>query len=284
MMVIVILAASVISAFSLNFIFSRTDAKRVLFGIILGVLFIVEFLPRPIPRYPAEIPEYISVLKNSPEKGSLFDTVTPMGVALYHQTLHGKPLTIGYISRHSTSSFNEFQKKMSMLRQQNYASLSSEYQVKYVMTKSPAVSIFYPYQLTLVHKGKKYSLLAINNSPGDTLFSNSIYVHTPFKGSIDQLNNKSIAGWAIIPGLNTKTATISLLLSDGTHSKIIATQKKMRPDVSEFHKMPGLYDHSGFFAEIPTRDLPSGTYRIGILIDNEGMKTFRWSSTNFVSE
>jgi len=67
-------------------------------------LLLFETWPAPLPRTPPDVPGWVTALAAAPGEGGLVDLVDPPAVALYHQTVHGKPLAFGYVSRYPLST------------------------------------------------------------------------------------------------------------------------------------------------------------------------------------
>lgn len=167
MMVMVTLAASVISAIGLTALFERTGRRRIVIGGILGVMLIVEFLPKPLPATRISVPEYVNVLKRSEASGGVINAVSSGPMALYYQTIHEKPMADGYISRYPTSVFNEWGGKVQAFQRQEYARLAEEYDVRYLVASSEAPNLPGNAPLRLLHEADGIKVWQLERSAGD---------------------------------------------------------------------------------------------------------------------
>jgi hypothetical protein len=136
MMVMVMLSGSVISAMGLTLISQYAGIKRIVTAVVIGFLLLIDFLPSPVPASEIGIPEYVGQLKRLPNIGGLVDTITDPTLALYYQTIHGKPLADGYISRYPTSVLGEMKRKYQTFRKYDYLSLVTQYNIRYLLTSS----------------------------------------------------------------------------------------------------------------------------------------------------
>lgn len=99
------------------------------------------------------------------------------------------------------------------------------------------------------------------------------YNGSPFKFSVetfektDELMNAS--GWAYFDGQDAKNSKIELVLIKDRKATIIPSQKVNRPDVTSYFESPFNLSNSGFKATLSLKDLPNGTYRLGVLIEDK---------------
>jgi hypothetical protein len=162
MMVMVMLAASVISAMGLKVFFQTSSPlKMITFGIWCLLLFF-DFLPKEMPSSKIEIPEYVKLLKQAPENGAVFDKVSKGGLALYYQTVHQKPLTDGYISRYPASVDMEDEKKSQDFKLKSYEDLSRQYGVRFLIT-SYQEAMRHSEWLTVLYRGGGVVLYRIDD-------------------------------------------------------------------------------------------------------------------------
>ncbi len=106
--VIVMLATAVLAAIGLQWIMTRARYGAV-WGTAALALILFEFLPAPYPMSPPDTPAWYAELAASPDRGAVLNL--PMnwdrpGYLLY-QTVHGKPLTVAYISREDPRTLTE---------------------------------------------------------------------------------------------------------------------------------------------------------------------------------
>lgn len=140
MTVMVILSASVLSAIGLDRMFRQSDWQRLLAFALLGVMFF-ETLPVPVPITAPVIPEYVTVLAGLPDEGGVVDLVREgPSVQMYYQTVHGKPIVFGYISRTTVSLVQKDEGLSRAIEAQDYGSLWETYHIRYIVTKDELVA------------------------------------------------------------------------------------------------------------------------------------------------
>ncbi|HEY7976398.1 MAG TPA: hypothetical protein VID72_13705, partial [Ktedonobacterales bacterium] len=98
MVVMVNLCAAVICALGLPLLW-RGGARRRVLVVALLALMVVEFLPAPLPETHLALPAYYAVLQQRPDHFAVIDLATDQYHALAYQTMHGRPLASGYVSR-----------------------------------------------------------------------------------------------------------------------------------------------------------------------------------------
>jgi len=106
--VMVMLALAVLAAGGLVWLFQRGTGGRLAAAFAIGLI-LFEFLPVPYPMSPPDTPAFYTVLATDPRGGAVLNL--PMnwdrpGYLLY-QTVHGKPLTVAYISRDDPRTLTE---------------------------------------------------------------------------------------------------------------------------------------------------------------------------------
>jgi hypothetical protein len=98
--VMIMLSLGVLATVALQWLWSHGDAGRIGAAVALGLI-LFEFLPVPYPMSPPDTPSWYGTLALNPEPGAVLNL--PMAWDrpgyLLHQTVHGKPLTVAYISR-----------------------------------------------------------------------------------------------------------------------------------------------------------------------------------------
>jgi len=93
-------------------------------------------LPAPLPATRVDVPGYITALAGLPNDGGVVDLVTKNPTyALYYQTIHGKPVAFGYISRVPTSVTNEDYTLTQAIKKQDYGELWDTYHIRYIVTQ-----------------------------------------------------------------------------------------------------------------------------------------------------
>ena len=152
MVVMVTLAASVLSAMALTELLANTSKNKFIVSAIL-VLLVFELLPAPLPTASTEIPAYATVLAELPNDGGVLDLAAPdRYVQLYYQTAYQKPLVFGYTSRVPSSIEEKETGIRRAINRDDYTRLWDKYHIRYIVTKdiieydSPFVSVELVYQ------------------------------------------------------------------------------------------------------------------------------------------
>jgi hypothetical protein len=106
--VMIMLSLGLLAALSLQWLWNSGRAARI--GSIAAVgLILFEFLPVPYPMSPPDVPSWYETLARDPQPGAVLNL--PMGWDrpgyLLQQTVHGKPLTVAYISRDDPRTLTE---------------------------------------------------------------------------------------------------------------------------------------------------------------------------------
>jgi len=116
----------------------------------------------------------------------------------------------------------------------------------------------------------------------DELYSDEFHPNSDFSGSIDVYNGSYIAGWALIPAMNAANSNIFILLTDGARTFKLKTLRVFRPDVSRAHNNMFQHEVSGYQSFIDSYEIPPGSYRLGILVENGDKRAVTWSDKVFV--
>ena len=132
MMVMVMLGASVISAFAFKMLFQKS-AGRFLAALLLIMLFF-EYLPKSMPASQMHAPGYVKVLKNLPADYGIIDMITGASVAAYYQTIHQKPMAFSDVSRLPRSVQNKDNKLRQLIHNKEYMKLYCDYKIRYLLT------------------------------------------------------------------------------------------------------------------------------------------------------
>jgi hypothetical protein len=144
MMVMVFLAAGVLTAVSFAWLWRASPVRRLVACAVL-VLLTVEYLPRPIPTTPADVPGYVLALRDVASPGGLLDLVsgyssdytfgedTGKGIALYYQTVHKRPMASGYVARLPQSTWLRLLDLKRLVDQNAYATLCREFDLRYIV-------------------------------------------------------------------------------------------------------------------------------------------------------
>jgi uncharacterized membrane protein len=99
------------------------------------------------------------------------------------------------------------------------------------------------------------------------------YNGTPFQFSVEAYENTgellTASGWAYFDGQDAKNSKIELVLIKDGKARIIPSEKVNRPDVTTYFKSSFDLSNSGFKATFSLKDLPAGTYKLGVLIEDK---------------
>ena len=134
MMVIVILCASLLFAAGFKHMTQSSSKKRYLIVLLL-LLLCFEYLPRPVLKSNVEIPQYVKVLKDLPDKSGVIDLASTATFALYFQTIHEKPMAFGYFARISEKVKIKNDYLMQLLERGQFSVLYLEFQIRYLVSK-----------------------------------------------------------------------------------------------------------------------------------------------------
>lgn len=77
-----------------------------------------------------------------------------------------------------------------------------------------------------------------------------------------------ISGWAALENMNSNNNKIKIAFQSNSKIYVFNTELVMRNDVTTSHKNKFNYDYSGFKFKFLIKDLPKGTYKIGVIIEN----------------
>ncbi len=125
--VMVIVSAAMLAAFSLRALLRRPTRWRWVLPAGLCALLVIEYLPAPLPAHRLGIPAYVSRLRDTPGPGAVYDAVTPAPRQLYYQTVHGRPLAYGYVSREPLSVRRKDERILHLYRSELFESLRDRY-------------------------------------------------------------------------------------------------------------------------------------------------------------
>ena len=134
MMVMVTLAASVLVAMGFKLLLSGSGARRGV-AVLLVALMAVEFLPKPLPASALTVPPYVNVLAGLKDDKGVLDTVANKTMVLYYQTVHQKPIALGYVSRLPKSVAGIDYQLTQVFEQRDYAKLRRVFGIRYVVVQ-----------------------------------------------------------------------------------------------------------------------------------------------------
>ncbi len=134
MMVMVTLGASVLSAVGFRELLGKSTSRLIGISVLLALL-IFETLPKPLPATEVVVPDYVKALAALPNNNGVLDEVTNnLGLELFYQTVHMKPIAFGYVSRLPTSVNQEEDGLKAAVDNKNYEKLWSVYHIRYIVT------------------------------------------------------------------------------------------------------------------------------------------------------
>ncbi len=156
MMVMVYLAAAILIAAVFRMLAGHGPRHRVALGVLLALLFI-EYLPIPSPRTRIGVPGYVSALKDHPGSGGVIDLISRWkthhpAIELYYQTIHGKPMAFGYVSRITGAMEEKDVELLRVIHSRDLLTLMSRYQMNYMITDLPLEDEREHVRVQLLHK------------------------------------------------------------------------------------------------------------------------------------
>ncbi len=134
MMVMADLALAMLAGIGFKVLLQGTKRDRWLAAILLPLI-AFEYLPSPIPATRIEVPDYVTFLRDLPE-GAVIDLTTPARLLPYYQTIHEKPIALGYVSRIPSSLDEKEEVFWDMVNQKNYRRLRDEGHFRYLVVSS----------------------------------------------------------------------------------------------------------------------------------------------------
>lgn len=101
--------------------------------------------------------------------------------------------------------------------------------------------------------------------------------------SVDHFENAAqiveIYGWAFIEGHGSVNSKIYIVLKSADRTYVFTTETVTRESVTEHFKELGLnLDYSGFSALIPTREIASGEYSVGVYIRKDDIEALIYTN------
>lgn len=94
-------------------------------------LLVIEHLPGRFPVTRLETPEYVRVLRSLPDGAGVIDTKTELAPALYFQTIHEKPVVMGYVSRIPQSVYHRGRILAHHFKTGDFLRVRCQYNVRY---------------------------------------------------------------------------------------------------------------------------------------------------------
>jgi hypothetical protein len=154
MVVMVNLGAALICALGLPLLWQGGMWRRVLVVALLALM-VVEFLPAPLPETHLALPAYYAVLQQRPDHLAVIDLATDQYHALAYQTMHGRPLASGYVSRLPASVAARDQTVAGLVRAARYDVLYEQDHFGYLIVPTtepqPCAAVIYRDQAATVY-------------------------------------------------------------------------------------------------------------------------------------
>ncbi len=92
-----------------------------------------------------------------------------------------------------------------------------------------------------------------------------------------------IDGWAFIEGHDSLNSKIYIVLKSADRTYVFTTETMIRESVTGQFKELGLnLDYSGFSAPIPTREIASGEYSVGIYITKDDIEALIYTNKTII--
>lgn len=102
-----------------------------------------------------------------------------------------------------------------------------------------------------------------------------------FRGFVDGYDGQHINGWALVADVRSSDARIYTLLEDRGWAYRIPSFPVKRSDVSQVAGTAFGYDWSGFESFFAAYDIPTGNYRVGILVEVPGGAAMTWTGRQY---
>ena len=133
--VVAVLALSIFAAYGAQMLLT-TRKGRIVVALLLCAV-ILELYPRPIPVRRVSFPLYIEFLAQRAEvkPGAVLDLAHTPPFAMVYQTRHRQPIHTGYLARMHCSIQRSYAHVQSLIQQQRFSELGSEWKFRYVLSK-----------------------------------------------------------------------------------------------------------------------------------------------------
>ena len=111
---------------------ARPGKRNVVMTALLALV-VFETLPKPIDVVSPDVPAWVHALGRLPGTGGVIDGMTEPWTGVYYQTIHGKPIAAGYISKEPSTVAEDKLRKRLALRRGNFGELRDRWGVDYVI-------------------------------------------------------------------------------------------------------------------------------------------------------
>jgi len=140
MVVMSTLSAAVISAVGLKLLQAGSARARLLVGGLL-LLLVIEYLPGPMPASQVAVPACVRVLRDLPG-GGVLDLSENLSLPLYYQTIHEKPIALGYVARLPRSVYERDLELARTFGARRFAELRERYGIRYILAEKAPVELY----------------------------------------------------------------------------------------------------------------------------------------------
>jgi len=100
----------------------------------------IEYWPAPMRLTDPAVPAYVEELRDLPG-GAVLDLASNAPLAMYYQTIHGKPIAFGYISRTPASVDAQDQELAALIRAGQWDTAASRFGFRYVVARDRAADV-----------------------------------------------------------------------------------------------------------------------------------------------
>ena len=168
MMVMATLAAGVLGAVAFQDLFARSRAWRVA-GCAVVLALVVEYFPQPIPATRIETPAFVEKLRQLPGSDGVMDLSTLVfpgrHLGLYYQTIHGKPVTFGYIARLPESAAVKSNELLMLLARGQLSTLYADFNVRWLVVPPEVASQLANMGVKVVHQDATTTVYDLSTAP-----------------------------------------------------------------------------------------------------------------------
>jgi hypothetical protein len=130
--VVVFLMAAVLCSAALKHLMAGNHKTRLLAAAATALL-VLESLPAAMPANQFRIPGYVQKLKALPF-GGLMDMAVSSPMAFLYQTIHGKPMAFGHVSRLTTSADIRRTLLRGLILSRDFERIARAYKIRYLVT------------------------------------------------------------------------------------------------------------------------------------------------------
>jgi hypothetical protein len=133
MISMVVLAVGLVAGAGFSFWLERSPKTSVV--ILFLMVMTLEYWPQPLPATLLKTPGYVQALASAPP-GAVIDAVSGQTWMLYYQTIHEKPIGLGYISRVPASVQAADQKLIFLYQHGEFQALYDRFGFRYILTQA----------------------------------------------------------------------------------------------------------------------------------------------------